>query len=94
MAQRDTIGNTIEYSTATTCIDSSGNDFWTESIYISVVDSTEIIINSPVDVKAKLYEANDIINPNFKEMTVTGSGLNQIFTFNIKNSVTYIIIFV
>lgn len=94
VAQRDTITNILEYSTATTSIDSTGNDFWTETINVSVVESTEIIINSPVDVKAKLYEAYELINPTFEELTVTGSGLNQSFTVNMKNGVPYIIVFI
>ncbi len=93
-AQRDTITNIIEFSTSTTSLDSTGNEFWTEAIYVDVVDSAEIIINSPIDVKAKLYEAYDIINPTFVEFNVTGSGLDQSYTVNMKNGVTYIIIFI
>ena len=94
VAKRDTITNILEYKTATTSLDSTGSEFWTESIYVSVVDSTEIIINSSIDVKAKLYEAYDIINPTFEELTVTGTGLNQSFAVNMKNDVFYIIVFI
>lgn len=94
VAQMDTISNIVEYKTLTTSLDSTGNEFWTESIYVNVVDSSEIIINSTVDVKAKLYEAYDIINPTFQELIVTGSGLNQSYSVNMKNGVPYIIVFI
>lgn len=45
-------------------------------------------------MKAKLYEAYDIINPVFEELTVNGSGLNQSYTVNMKNGMTYIIVFI
>lgn len=92
--QRDTITNIIEYNIPTTSFDSTGNEFWTEPISVSVVDTTEIIINSPVDVKARLHEAYDIINPTFEEFNVPGSGLNQNFAVNMKNGVPYIIVFI
>lgn len=93
-AQRDTITNVIEYKTATTSQDSTGSEFWTEGIDVDVVDNTELIINSPVDVKARLYEAYDVINPTFTELSVTGSGLDQSYTVNMQNGVTYIIVFI
>lgn len=92
--QRDTITNIIEYNIPTTSLDSTGNEFWTEPISVSVVDSTEIIINSPIDVKARLHEAYEIINPTFVEFNVIGSKFNQNFAVNMKNGVPYIIVFI
>jgi hypothetical protein len=93
-SQVDTISKSTIYQKSTTSLDNTGKEFWTESIDVNVVDSSEIIINSPVDVKARLYEAYDTINPAFEELSVAGSSSNQSYTVNMKHGVTYIIIFV
>lgn len=93
-SQRDTINNSIEYQTGTTSLDSTGNEFWTESIYVNVIDSSEIVINSSADVVAKIYEAYEIVNPTYTEFNVNGSGVNENYYVNLSSGVTYIIVFI
>lgn len=93
-SQYDTALKVIDYETKTTSLDSTGSEFWTESISVSVVDSTEIIINSPANVVAKIYEAYDIINPTVTQKTVVGNGIDQSFSVNFESGKRYIIAFI
>lgn len=93
-SQYDTALKVIDYETKNTSIDITGSEFWTESISVSVVDSTEIIINSPVNVVAKIYEAYDIINPTVTQKTVIGNGIDQSFSVNFESGKQYIIAFI
>lgn len=93
-SQYDTSLKKVDYETKTVSLDSTGNELWTETIDVEVVDSTEIIINSPVDVTAEIYKAYDIINPTYTQLAVEGNGTNQNFSVNLDSGATYIIVFI
>lgn len=92
--QFDTLTRTMDYMISTTSADSTGSEFWTESINVEVTDNTEIVINSPVDVTGKMYEAYDFYNPTITQLSVIGNGINQSFQVDLKSNVPYIIAFV
>lgn len=92
--QYDTLFKSIDYETKTISLDSSGNEFWTDPIIVNVIDSTQIKINSLVNVTAKIYKAYDIINPQTTSLTVIGNGIDQFFTVSLESGKTYIIAFI
>lgn len=93
-SQFDTLTWSIDYETQSISVDSTGSEFWTETIGVSVVDSTEIVINSTADVTAKIVKVNDYYNPVSTELTVVGNGIDQTFNVNLNSGQTYIISFV
>lgn len=93
-SQYDIESKTIDYKTKFTSIDDSGSEFWTDSISVLVVDSTEIIINSQENVIAKIYEAYDIINPSFTQKTIIGDGVNHSYRVSFESGKKYIIVFI
>lgn len=93
-SQFDTLAWTIDYETQSISLDSTGSEFWTETIDVSVVDSTEIVINSTTDVTAKIVKVNDFYNPAITELTVVGNGIDQTFIVNLNSGKSYIISFV
>jgi hypothetical protein len=92
-SQFDTLTKTMDYTINTPCYNSSGNDFWTQNITVNVVGSNTIIINSPVDVTAKIYEAYEVKSA-IPQFSVVGNGINQSFPVNFESNKSYIVVFI
>jgi hypothetical protein len=92
-AQFDTLNNTKDYDTHTACYNESGNDLWTETITISVLSTDTLVINSPVDVTARIYDAYTIA-PSITELSVVGNSTNQSFLVDLENNSYYIVVFI
>lgn len=59
--QFDTSNQTKDYEIHTACYNVSGDVFWTEFIELDVIDISEIIINTPIDVTVEIYTAYSLI---------------------------------
>jgi len=91
--QIDTLSKTKDYTLNTPCYNVLGNDLWTQSITLNVVGSTLIIINSPVNVTAKIYEAYTYKSA-IMQFSVIGNGINQSFPVNLESNKSYIVVFI
>lgn len=83
----------IYNDTVITSTDSTGSEFWTEDIMVTIVDSTEIIVNSQVDATAKIYDAYDVVNPAFAEFNIIGNETDQRIQFSTSSGFKYIVVF-
>lgn len=93
VARIDTVTDSVYQYTSTRSIDSSGSEFWTENISVSVIDSTSISINSSTVVDAYVYMSGDIFN-EFQHLSIPGDNQSHTYTVTLIGEYDYLIAFV
>lgn len=92
--QYDTLMNIKDYEIHTPVYNLSGDELWSDTIDVDVIDSTEIVINSPVDVTAEIYHLSNGVEPPIDNFSVEGTGNDENYEVELENGKKYIIAFI
>jgi hypothetical protein len=90
-AQLDTLKKTSEPSIYTVCYDKQCDTFWREKIEVEVIDNSEIIINSPIDVNVEIHKAFRTDDSKAIKFLVTND--KKSYKVDLKNYIFYVIVF-
>ena len=89
--QVDTLKKETDYQIKTVCYDEQCDTFWREKIEVEVIDNSEIIINSPIDINVEIHKAFRTDDSKAIKFLVTND--KKSYKVDLKNDIFYVIVF-